>query len=685
MTSPGLLIVDSSGTQAFSQPSKQSTMIEKPLVTVSGRKVLFNSSLHRRIVNDLPSEGVDWRRRLDSNSKSVYIDVDFVDFDIDDVERSSERLSRLAVGADVKTLNSDPTNQEEHSTNHDTENSILDSVQMNIDEEPSITIDQVEDDTQCKDKSYQNITDLHKQQQDISQAFFNRKLLGRPILHTYWADKTDFEADNQKGQFDDWIGKVQASNCTEWAIIIIEDGDFKAQVGTAIFKSKLQSSASQSNVSTSSISSTTHTSASFMDRVKKGLSTMFQNDSNSDRWLTLINQERQPDNKTQESYDNFLRKLRNIIMASFSKQIELFEEHLRVRRELRNDKSWNFFTHFSMQEELAFAFEFLTLFDEALVQYDLLDALYSEYITSASFNNQEDPHYEQWTSFKTWEGLCLDLSNEHSDRLRRKIVERKASLLDLRNYLFAKQCDLMLLQNQPWRVAASASIFLQNCIREHEYLGIETPPGALICWSFVSALEVLQKCECYSCTSTMENYSLHTVDIWNCARKQLLKLGQLTSRMPDSEPNPESAELTQKLLAGLGIDPHKGVSYQNDQISPQARLKDALTSKDRFSKHLIDISELTLGTYKHIGRKRHAFLLGKEIADFYMSQQKPNRALPFLVDFEKNLIAEQWYPLLNDVQKLIVVCKKMISDKSNSRESPKDDLWDKTTDIQVTI
>lgn len=652
-------------------------MIEKPLVTVSGRKILFKSSLHQRIVQDLPQEGVEWRRRLDSNSKSVYIDVDFVDFEIDNVERSSERLSRLTFNSDK---NSDHVGEDFNSSvcsgdrgEKESIGAASDSVQIDIEEEPKVIADcsidaneyslnEDQKDSQKSQIDTENQDEINEQN-EISQAFFNQKLLGRPILHTFWADKSDFEGDNQKSQFDDWIGQVQASTCTEWAIIIIEDGDFK--FGTALFKSKLQSSTNQANASSSSIASMSQTSSttSFLDRMKKSLSTMFQNDTNSDRWLTLVNQERSGDNKAQESYATFLKKFRNIIMASFSKQIELFEEQLRVQREMRNDKSWNFFSYFSMQEELAFAFEFLTLFDEALVQYDLLDALYTEYISSPSFNSKDEPLYRQWTTSDSWQGLCLDMHSSHSEELRKRIVDKKASLLDLRNYLFAKQCDLMLMQNQPWRVAASASLFLQNCIREHELLKINAIPGALTCWSFVSALEVLQKCECYSCTSTMENYSLHTVDIWDCARRKLLELGYLTHRMPGMTfCENQNAKHVSELLAGLGPDPHpNGVSYQNNEISPQARLRDALASEGQFAKHLIEISELTLGTYKHIGRKRHALLVGKELANFYMAQSNFTKALPFLNDIERVLKIENWEILLTDIQKCISECESSLN------------------------
>lgn len=607
-------------------------MIEKPLVTISGNKTLLGSELHQRISQDLPQAGVDWCRRSDGIIKSVYVDVKFVEFD-DELVKKGKNISNKP---GVK------------------------------DEPEEQTIDQAKVSQQAQDQPQ---TSGHRESDDTPKI--NRKLLGEPILHTYWADKTDFEVENKKSQFEEWIANVQASDCTEWAIIIIDDGDFKAQIGTVLFKSKLQSSTSQANISSSSSSSSiagttqTPSAASLLDRMKKGLSTIFQTDSNSDRWLTLVNQSKPNDTKAQESYLQFIKKFRNVIATSFSKAIELFEEQLKTKREMRNEKSWDFLEYFSMQEELAFSFELLTLFDEALLQYDLLDALFTEYIATSGFNRRDDPLFQQLTSFDHWHGLCLDLNCNHSIQLRQRIVERRASLLDLRNYLFAKQSDLMLLQNQPWRVAAAATSFLQNCVKEHEQKGIKTLPGALSCWVFTSALEVLQKCECYSCTSTMGNYSLHTVDIWNCARRKILELGNLVHLMPGSSVEARDADLIKKLLDGSGDDPHEGSAYAHNEITPQARLREALSDQDKFAKHLIHISELTLGTYKHIGRKRHALLIGKELAEFYMSRDEPDKALPFLLDMEKVVKAEKWDVLVEDVGKIISKCKEMSRRKGN--------------------
>lgn len=615
-------------------------MIEKPFVTVSGKRILFETDLHLRLSQDLPQEGVEWRKDSDGSPKYVYSDVTFIDF-------GEQKPS----GCEAGQASSKPVAETKECTTDTREDLVPTKASDTQDQSKASDTTTTKDDEDLEAQQF-------KDQAEISQAFFNKRLLGQPILHTYWADKTDFEVDDKKTQFEDWIGKVQASTCTEWAIIVIEDGDFKAQIGTALFKSKLQSSTSQANTSSSSISSVSSAStASFLDRVKKGLSTIFQSDTNSDRWLTLVNQSRPNDTKVQDSYTQFTKRFRNLIVASFLKQVELYEEQLRVRREMKYVKNWDFMSYFLMHGELAVAFESLTLFDEASTQYDMLNNLFSEYIASLGFNRKDDVLYDNWTDFTRWHGLCLDLNCDQSVQLHRRIIEKRASLLDMRCYLFSKKCDLMLLQNQPWRVAASTLTFMHDCLREHQIRGIDKVPGALSCWMFISAIEVLQKCECYSCTSTMENYSYYTVDIWDCARRQLLVLGRLTNRMPDSNPSENDVKTIERLLAGLGDDPHKGQSYQKNDISPHARLKDALAGKEKFAKHLIDISEITLGIYKHIGKKRHALLIGKELAEFYIAQGNTTRALPFLLDMEKLLKVEKWEVLIRDIQRLISKCK----------------------------
>jgi hypothetical protein len=57
---------------------------------------------------------------------------------------------------------------------------------------------------------------------------------------------------------------------------------------------------------------------------------------------------------------------------------------MRAQREKRNDPKWNFCNYFLLQEELSFVYEMLGVFDEALVQYDELDALFTQFVLNSN-------------------------------------------------------------------------------------------------------------------------------------------------------------------------------------------------------------------------------------------------------------------------------------------------------------
>lgn len=103
-----------------------------------------------------------------------------------------------------------------------------------------------------------------------------------------------------------------------------------------------------------------------------------------------------------------------------------------------------------LQEQLAFVLEMLGLYEEALVQYDELDALFSQFVLNS--NIAESPKWLE--TFKQpvtlWQAVKLTaLVPQH---LRETIIKKKASLLDFRSYLYQRQSAMLLLTFKPWEV-----------------------------------------------------------------------------------------------------------------------------------------------------------------------------------------------------------------------------------------
>lgn len=258
-----------------------------------------------------------------------------------------------------------------------------------------------------------------------------------------------------------------------------------------------------------------------------------------------------------QNYSSFVNRFRTLLLDSYSRQFDSYERTIRRQRELRNKSDWDFFGFFLLQEELAFVYENLGLYNKALIQYDELDALFSQSILNTS-NVGIAPLWlhkriicdarvsnvksEKTSVYSAWNGLCL-CNPDAISLLRQKIVycvhnttltmdndddddtnindnndnemdivpsdsdpkatslykrdasvdfddplgvvkhprNRKAkqdtvdghiSLIDFRNYLFARQCHLLCLLNKPWDLASRALPFLQTCVTELNLLEV---------------------------------------------------------------------------------------------------------------------------------------------------------------------------------------------------------------------
>lgn len=63
--------------------------------------------------------------------------------------------------------------------------------------------------------------------------------------------------------------------------------------------------------------------------------------------------------------------------------------------------------------------------------------------------------------------------------------------------------------------------FLHTCVKELNLLEILAPLGAVSCWLFLAAMEVLQTCDKFNHTDEVKAYSLHTACLWAYASQKV--------------------------------------------------------------------------------------------------------------------------------------------------------------------
>lgn len=71
---------------------------------------------------------------------------------------------------------------------------------------------------------------------------------------------------------------------------------------------------------------------------------------------------------------------------------------------------------------------------------------------------------------------------------KRELIQRsEASLLDLRSYLFSRQCTLLIFLQRPWEVTQRALELLHNCVQELRLLEVSAYVCAR-CYTLLSGI-----------------------------------------------------------------------------------------------------------------------------------------------------------------------------------------------------
>ncbi|XP_069491778.1 trafficking protein particle complex subunit 10 [Ambystoma mexicanum] len=455
----------------------------------------------------------------------------------------------------------------------------------------------------------------------------NKALLTFPFLHIFWTECCDTEVykASTKDDISKWQNVLKTHSSVDWLIVLVEN-EAKKKNKTNILPR-----------------------TSIVDKIRNDFC-----NKQSDRCVVLTDPLKDS-SRSQESWGAFLTKLRTLLLMSFTKNLGKFEDDMRTLREKRTEPGWSFCDYFMVQEELAFVFEMLQQFEDALVQYDELDALFSQYVLNFGAGDGANWLSSFCQEVQSWDGLIL---RKPIDMEKRELIQkREASLLDLRSYLFSRQCTLLIFLQRPWEVSQRALELLHNCVQELKLLEVSVPPGALDCWVFLSCLEVVQRIEGCCERAQLDSNISHMVGLWTYATEKLKSLGYLCGLVSENGPNSEDLNRTVDLLAGLG---EERPETANTAQSPYKKLKEALSSVDAFEKHYLDLSHATIEMYTSIGRMRSARLVGKDLAEFYMRKKGPEKAEPYLQGALKTYLAEGWALPITHTRKQLAECQKQL-------------------------
>lgn len=161
-----------------------------------------------------------------------------------------------------------------------------------------------------------------------------------------------------------------------------------------------------------------------------------------------------------KAWDNLIARMKFLILNSFDSRVKQYEEDIKEKGNQRSLPGWNFCTFFVLKEGLARGFESVGLVDDALMGYDELavelssairedhtkeSRLFREHTqelliqAEAALRGLDPP-----TGRSNYKRLSDSVLDTDSKPYRELILANNISIFDFRNYVFARQTQLML-------------------------------------------------------------------------------------------------------------------------------------------------------------------------------------------------------------------------------------------------
>lgn len=346
-------------------------------------------------------------------------------------------------------------------------------------------------------------------------------ILDHPVLHLYVTECNDVDTykSTVREEIDAWLKVLNSYGIVDWMILVVETVDVK----------KTKNILPRTTV---------------LDKIRTDFGS-----KSGDRCISLLNPMKF-ELKASESFRCFLQRIRGLMLIGYNRNINKYEELIRTHREKRNQEDWCFVKYFLLQERLAFVLEMLGLHSEALVQYDELDAMFSQFILNSVLGERQKWLVLFQRPFNTFHGISMNRKNIMEKRKR--IEDNTFNFLEFRSYLFERQSVILNAADKTSEIAERLLPFLFSTSREIDLLRIEMAEGALACWEFVCALEVLDVCEKAVESKEVTSIFHHSAPIWNLAKDKLFELGKLCGLLPGFTPTSEQLHIVVQLSAGIG-------------------------------------------------------------------------------------------------------------------------------------
>ncbi|KAH9934671.1 trafficking protein particle complex subunit 10 [Fomitopsis serialis] len=421
-------------------------------------------------------------------------------------------------------------------------------------------------------------------------------LLEKPLLNIYFVVCEDNETykNTVKKQIRDWHQIVSQRKYQEWLIVHIIRPEGRASQ-QRMFQMK----------------------TSVLDKIKADF-----NIDKKDRCVQLV---WSSDFENPAAWAEFITKLKDGILAAFDSAFSQREAEMKRSEGQVQMPGWNFCTFFILKESLALSLEGVSLFEDALEQYNELETAFFKVVRDRNLSwfgslISPDPQDDSAPLLSTTRKPYRDL-----------IIGNTISIFDFRIYLLARQCILLSKLGRVAEICRRSVKFLTNFGRRLRELEDTLPEFFIESWIYSSALSVTDICDTWVgalnlSKASQARYFALKGELMELAQQQLDIIGTRTGHLPSRPP----------FLSALAEPISRNTQAQrSSQTISRQELLAAIADRDALFDLYVTITNRAIECYASSGRRKFAIKLHGNLAALDVVRGR----LPSAFDTYKNLPA----------------------------------------------
>ncbi|TFK54963.1 hypothetical protein OE88DRAFT_1732249 [Heliocybe sulcata] len=432
-------------------------------------------------------------------------------------------------------------------------------------------------------------------------------VIERPLLNLYIVVCEDNEAYKNvvRKQIKDWHSSVIQRKGQEWLILYMDRPDTKA-AATSFFQVK----------------------ASVLDKIKA--------DFNVDKRDRCVQVAWSPNFDNPATWADVITKVKEGILSAFDASVTQREEEVKRSENQRQMPGWNFCTFFILKESLASSFEAVGLYEDAIVQYDELEASFYQVLREKNLS---------WFGTLISPGPnddSIPLLSTTKKPYRDLILANTISVFDFRVYLVARQCTLLGKMGKVVDVGRKSSAFLSAFGKRLLEAKETVPLGFVESWIYSSALSVVEQCDEWALDLQLEESHVATFDatkgeLLELARHQLDTLGVQLQYLPLKSPFSTSSFLSPEQLSR-----HADAS---DYVISRPDLVSSLKDKETFYDLYIKVTNRAIERYAKARRRKFALKLHGSLAALDVHRGRLPAALQTFTSLPAHYAPHEWTSL----------------------------------------